>query len=132
MHLYIFNAEGRCQLWRTVDCEKTATAIVARLGAPPFVLSHRFIRMECAFLIDGVLCERVPEIDRALAQAKLREQRDLLLIASDWTQLPDVPLSSKQAWAHYRQALRDLTTQPGFPLTVTWPLAPIVPRASYE
>lgn len=39
-----------------------------------------------------------------------RATRDRLLTASDWTQLPDAPLTDAQraAWAAYRQALRDL------------------------
>ena len=42
--------------------------------------------------------------------ADLRVERDILLKESDWTQLPDSPLSSekKAEWAAYRQALRDL------------------------
>ena len=41
---------------------------------------------------------------------EFRAKRDRLLEASDWTQMPDSPLSdSKKAeWATYRQALRDL------------------------
>lgn len=38
---------------------------------------------------------------------RLRIQRDKLLVASDWTQVADAPVD-KQAWAEYRQALRDL------------------------
>ena len=51
-------------------------------------------------------------------------QRNELLAASDWTQLPDVTLNTKEAWATYRQALRDITDQPGFPLNVAWPPEP--------
>ena len=42
--------------------------------------------------------------------ADLRVERDILLKESDWTQLPDSPLSAekKAEWAAYRQALRDL------------------------
>ena len=41
----------------------------------------------------------------------VRSHRDMLLMESDWTQMPDSPLSdSKKAeWATYRQALRDIT-----------------------
>ncbi len=51
-------------------------------------------------------------------------KRAQLLQASDWTQLPDVPLATKEAWAVYRQALRDITLQAGYPLAIDWPLAP--------
>lgn len=53
----------------------------------------------------------------------IRQQRNNLLANSDWTQLPDAPVD-KSAWAVYRQSLRDLTSQLGFPWTVTWPTPP--------
>lgn len=47
--------------------------------------------------------------EEELALANMRHRRDALLAASDWTQMPDSPLSDEQraAWATYRQALRD-------------------------
>jgi hypothetical protein len=54
-----------------------------------------------------------------------RYKRNNLLAQSDWTQLPDVPDSLKQVWATYRQALRDVTLQAGFPTDVVWPTQPI-------
>lgn len=57
-------------------------------------------------------------------QAKsVREQRNKLLSESDWTQLTDAPVDSV-AWAVYRQALRDVTKQDGFPWDVIWPVKP--------
>jgi len=53
----------------------------------------------------------------------VRRQRDALLVHSDWTQLPDVPLPTKEAWATYRQALRDVTQQPD-PHNISWPTPP--------
>lgn len=52
-----------------------------------------------------------------------RQQRNKLLSECDWTQLAD-STADKQAWATYRQELRDLTKQSGFPWTITWPTAP--------
>lgn len=68
----------------------------------------------------------------AAQQAAQREQliRDILtkrktkLQESDWTQLPDVPLDTKQAWATYRQALRDITLQETYPFNLLWPQPP--------
>lgn len=58
------------------------------------------------------------------AQAKsVREQRDQKLKYSDWTQVSDAPVD-KAAWATYRQALRDLTKEAGFPWDITWPAQP--------
>lgn len=56
----------------------------------------------------------------------IRLKRRPLLRQSDWTQGPDAPLTVEQktAWAIYRQALRDITAQPGFPLNVIWPTEP--------
>jgi len=52
-----------------------------------------------------------------------RTQRDALLAESDWTQVSDAPVNH-QAWADYRQALRDLPQQAGFPTEITWPVKP--------
>lgn len=62
------------------------------------------------------------EVDAAAA-AKVRADRDALLAASDWTQMPDAPVD-RDAWAAYRQALRDVPQQAGFPHDVAWPVAP--------
>lgn len=57
-------------------------------------------------------------------QAKnVREQRNTKLAECDWTQLAD-STADKPAWATYRQALRDITAQAGFPWTVEWPTQP--------
>ena len=57
-------------------------------------------------------------------QAKsVRASRDEKLKDCDWTQVADAPVD-KAVWATYRQALRDVTTQTGFPWTITWPVAP--------
>lgn len=57
-------------------------------------------------------------------QAKsVREQRTTKLAECDWTQLADAPVD-KAAWATYRQALRDVTKQAGFPWDIEWPVAP--------
>jgi len=62
-----------------------------------------------------------PSEDQLAAQA--RSQRDALLSGSDWTQVPDAPVN-QAAWAEYRQALRDLPQQAGFPTEITWPQIP--------
>jgi hypothetical protein len=57
-------------------------------------------------------------------QAKsVRQQRTEKLKDTDWTQLAD-STADKTAWAAYRQALRDITAQAGFPWTVDWPAQP--------
>lgn len=53
-------------------------------------------------------------------------QRNELLYTSDWTQIPNNPLTADQqsAWATYRQELRDITSQSGYPFNVVWPTPP--------
>lgn len=58
------------------------------------------------------------------ATTSARNERRSRLASSDWTQLPDVPLTTRNAWAEYRQALRDITNQPGYPLEIIWPTPP--------
>jgi hypothetical protein len=57
------------------------------------------------------------------AAAAIRAARNQKLSDSDWTQLADSP-ENKAAWATYRQALRDIPTQAGFPWEVQWPTQP--------
>ena len=52
-----------------------------------------------------------------------RQERNNLLSQSDWTQVSDAPVD-QAAWAAYRQALRDITLQPGFPINIDWPVKP--------
>ena len=53
----------------------------------------------------------------------VRTSRNDKLKECDWTQIAD-STADKTAWATYRQALRDITAQAGFPWTITWPDAP--------
>jgi hypothetical protein len=72
----------------------------------------------------AVADEAAHKAQKDAEQAKaVREQRNTKLSESDWTQLADAPVDDL-AWATYRQALRDVPTQSGFPWTVTWPDAP--------
>lgn len=55
--------------------------------------------------------------------SKARQMRNKLLDDTDHTQLADAP-QDKRAWAVYRQALRDISNQPGFPKNIEWPTPP--------
>lgn len=59
----------------------------------------------------------------ARAAAEIRTERDAKLNESDWTQVADAPVD-KTAWATYRQSLRDVPSQSGFPNEVNWPVEP--------
>lgn len=54
--------------------------------------------------------------------AEVRTERNEKITACDWRVLPDV--SNSDAWKVYREALRDIPTQAGFPWTITWPVQP--------
>lgn len=54
---------------------------------------------------------------------EVRSQRNRLLYECDWTQLSDAPVNSLD-WANYRQELRDVPNQAGFPWSVVWPTPP--------
>lgn len=56
------------------------------------------------------------------ASNNIRSQRNNLLSQTDWMALSDNVMSP--AWADYRQSLRDVTTQEGFPFSVVWPSKP--------
>jgi Phage tail assembly chaperone protein len=57
-------------------------------------------------------------------QAKaMRDQRNTKLSECDWTQVTDAPVD-KAIWATYRQSLRDITKQSGFPWEINWPTQP--------
>ena len=53
----------------------------------------------------------------------IRASRDAKLSECDWTQVADSPVD-KTVWATYRQALRNVPSQEGFPWTITWPTQP--------
>jgi hypothetical protein len=84
-----------------------------------------------ALLIDGVWTQNynVTDLSADESAAKvgaqwtvIRAARNRLLVASDWTQLPDAPVDAA-AWATYRQALRDVTDQAN-PFAIVWPESP--------
>jgi hypothetical protein len=64
--------------------------------------------------------------DENLAISYVLPKRQKLLYASDWTQIPNNPLTTEQQlkWSTYRQELRDITSQSGYPFNVIWPTPP--------
>ncbi len=80
-------------------------------------------------VVDGVTTtaaeqEATYKAQKDAEQAKsVRATRDAKLAECDWTQVADAPVD-KAVWATYRQALRDITAQEGFPWTVTYPEQP--------
>ena len=54
------------------------------------------------------------------AETNVRSKRDSLLQETDWWAVSDRTMTAEQT--AYRQALRDITSQAGFPFNVTWPV----------
>lgn len=77
---------------------------------------------------DGVLVEVTQEyLDACQAPSPvkpehIRSQRDSLIAETDWWATSDLTMTAEQT--AYRQALRDVPAQAGFPETVTWPTKP--------
>ena len=67
----------------------------------------------------GYTVENKPQDE---AERNIRNKRDGLLAETDWVALSDVTMSAEMQ--SYRQALRDITNQAGFPYSVTWPTKP--------
>ena len=67
-----------------------------------------------------------PPVDLIYEASVLRGSRDELLRQTDFSQLGDAPLTEAQktTYATYRQSLRDITFQPGWPAEVTFPTKP--------
>lgn len=75
---------------------------------------------EGKWVLEWTVYEKTAEqiaTDTANKAFEIRKQRDDLLAKSDWTQLPDAPLTDEKRseWSTYRQELRDISTLEGFP-----------------
>lgn len=89
--------------------------------------THKVVKHTVPTLVDGVWtlnCEirEYTTADTHEKAIKVRADRNALLAESDYTQLADYPSQDKAAWAVYRQALRDLPAQAGFPHSLEWPV----------
>ncbi len=92
--------------------------------------THKLMQCE-PYIQDGwaytvrVEAKSVDEIiaDSIAKMTKIRAERNRRLSDCDWTQLADAQVD-KDAWAVYRQALRDVPSQDGFPDTIVWPEKP--------
>ena len=79
------------------------------------MVEHKLVDGVKVILSDAEIAQRQAEeaawnagaFDRAMQS--LRQRRNALLSASDWTILPDSPVQDKYVWQSYRQSLRDLT-----------------------
>lgn len=72
---------------------------------------------------NGIFTAPASDITDEEKAASVRARRDALLSQSDWTQVSDAPVD-QAAWSAYRQSLRDIPDQIGFPDTIVWPNEP--------
>ena len=86
---------------------------------------HNWLHKDGGYVYDPLPVEPV-------LAAEARAKRDTLLAETDWTQVLDAPISAecREAFRVYRQTLRDITEQEGFPEVIEWPAMPEVVKAS--
>lgn len=94
-----------------------------RNGITPTLRDGVVYTAELVALTDEDKAQRESDSLAQLASVS-REQRNHLLAGSDWTQLADYLKPDKADWSVYRQALRDMTKQAGFPSVIIWPIVP--------
>ena len=105
------------------NAQFTATGSITALvdGVQMSIPADAGNRHYAAILEQGI--QIAAYVEPAPTAEQVRSERDALLAACDWTQVADAPVD-QAAWAVYRQALRDVTAQAGFPLDVAWPVKP--------
>lgn len=76
---------------------------------------------------ETMVAEIPPQLLQKIKADQMKAERSQRLRATDWTQMPDAPLTAleKAAYQTYRQALRDLPSLAGFP-DVPWPTLPTI------
>lgn len=82
------------------------------------VFNREKLRWETAFTL-----RPLTEAEIEAKADEVRSQRNNRLTRCDWTQVLDAQVD-RAAWAEYRQQLRDVPDQPGFPFNVNWPQEP--------
>jgi hypothetical protein len=90
--------------------------------APPNDETHRWEDGAWVPSIEPVSSD--PAMSSPQSSSDVRVERNKRLADTDWTQHGDVPAGTAAKWAPYRQALRDVSSQEGFPFFVEWPDKP--------
>ena len=103
---------------------------------PPSLEENQLARWDgTGWLVEGVPVEEeppTPPVDNRTEEDFVRFERDMRLGWCDWTMMPDTDDTHREAWIAYRQALRDVTSQTGFPDNVVWPKQPYKTPLSVE
>lgn len=136
MNIYVFDESGRCTSRAKFASSEDAEKYIKLNSFQLFKLSHDDKHIDTVYF-DGENIVDIPAAPNAFSifdystlswkttnTALIVSERTRLLAASDWTQMPDVDIPTKAEWAIYRQSLRDLTQQAGFPTDIVWPTPP--------
>ena len=107
---------GVQRVFNATPPELTDTQVLEE-GTPVFVDG----RWTQVFTVRNMTAEEVANRNEAQA-ANVRAERNTKLAQTDWRFRSD--MTPSQQWIDYCQALRDVTAQPGFPWSVTWPTQP--------
>jgi hypothetical protein len=110
---------GAMRVFNTTPPELTDTQVLEE-NTPIF--SNEDQRWTQVWQVRDMTSEEIQQRNDGKA-SEARIVRNEKLAESDWTQLSDSNVD-KSAWATYRQELRDIPSQPGFPLEVVWPTQP--------
>jgi len=107
----------------------TALAISSLAPRAMYVLRGDELEWHSPDIIQPTDAEIQEEVNRLIAQQpkkEVRELRDRLLTDTDWVVVKHNELGTPipQEWLDYRQALRDITEQTGFPENIEWPEKP--------
>lgn len=104
-----------------VDFNKHNASIVENV-TPPTDWKNGIYKFENNNWVN--ISQELENQNNLLKATNVREIRNQLLKDSDWTQVVDTPELIKNKWATYRQTLRDVPAQAGFPHNVQWPNKP--------
>ncbi len=108
------------QVYFIKDAARFELPSTKRYGDPTFTIKGNIV--ERAYIVVDKTAEEMEETTTS-AVRDVKWMRNQKLKDSDWTQLQDAT-ADKEAWALYRQALRDVSKQEGYPWNVTWPKEP--------
>jgi len=119
---------ARRNVWGTIDCDVTIEEtgeVIPFTATPDDSEDYGRALYEQLNTTYSSQVGECPEEERyEFFAGVVRSDRDVRLTECDWTQNPDVPQSTRELWTPYRQALRDVPAQPGFPYDITWPVPP--------
>lgn len=124
----VFPDTGPTAEWLAANsCKKVNTFKAHDQDTEVLVSASPYVEGDYVYLVAvrSKTTEEVQQTQESKA-AQLRAQRNALLAQTDWTQVADSQVD-KDAWAAYRQELRDISAQETFPDSVTWPTSPDTP-----